>query len=310
MSVEPRENRTAAGVLVMTLAVVFFTGIDTSAKWLSLVGLPVIQIVFVRYLGHLVYSLMVYIPQDGMAAFRSNAPKRQFLRSVLLFTSTIFNFMALKFLPITVTTSIAFAQPIVITLLAIPLLGEKVGLRRLAAVSVGFIGVLIVIQPWGATFHPAMFLSLGTLLLASLYFIMTRMLSGVESNATHQIWASGLASVALAPFALPIWVWPETALQWMVMLGIGAFGCFGHICVGVAHRWADASILAPMIYSQIFMAAFVGILIFNTAPTVWTLGGGLIIIGSGLYIWHRERYLARRVDKAVRQPHESGPMSP
>lgn len=294
MSVKPLESRTTAGVFTMTLAVLFFTGIDTSAKWLSIAGLPVMQIVFARYLGHFTYSLFIYLPQDGAAAFRSNSPKKQFLRSLFLFMSTVCNFMALKYLPITVTTSIAFAQPVVITLLAIPILGEKVGLRRISAVSVGFIGVLIVVQPWGAEFHPAMFFSLSTLVLASLYFIMTRMLAGVERNATNQIWSAGLASIVLAPFALADWVWPETTVQWLVLFGIGAFGCFGHIAASVAHRWADASLLAPMIYSQIFMAAVASILIFDTWPTVWTLTGGLIIIASGLYIWHRERRVAPR----------------
>ncbi|MDV7271586.1 DMT family transporter [Thioclava sp. A2] len=289
MSVKPRENRTAAGILMMLLAVVLFTCIDTSAKWLSLSGLPVIQIVFVRYAGHLVYSALIYAPQEGLRVLRSNAPAKQFLRSLFLFSSTICNFMALKFLPITVTTSISFAQPIVITLLAIPLLGERVGLRRIIAVCVGFLGVLVVVQPWGAEIHPAMGFSLAALCIASMYFIMTRMLAGIESNATQQIWASGLATLALAPFAAMDWVWPETTTQWIVLFAIGGFGGFGHIAATTAHRWADASILAPMIYSQIFLAAVAGILVFSTWPTVWTLGGGLIIIGSGLYIWQRER---------------------
>lgn len=273
----------------MTLAVIFFTCIDTSAKWLSGIGIPVIQIVFARYAGHLVYALFIYVPQEGVSVFRSHAPKKQAMRSVFLFVGTILNFQALKYLPITVTTTIAFAGPIVITLLAIPLLGEKVGLRRIVAVCVGFVGVLVVIQPWGAEFHPAMFFNLGTLLMASLYFIMTRMLAGVETNATQQLWPSGLATIALFPFAYQVWVWPETALGWTVLCLIGAFGAFGHIAATTAHRWADASILAPIIYTQVFSAAFVGVVIFDTWPTIWTLTGGGIIIASGLYIWQRER---------------------
>ena len=128
----PREDKTGAGVLLMALAVTFFIGIDSAAKWLSIAGLPIIQIVFIRYLGHLVFSLAIYGPQEGRAIFHSNAPKKQLLRSCFLLGSTILNFTALKFLPITVTTTIAFAQPIVITLLAIPPLGEKLALRRIA----------------------------------------------------------------------------------------------------------------------------------------------------------------------------------
>lgn len=285
----PREDRTAAGVLTMLCAVVFFTCIDTSGKWLVLTGIPVMQAVFARYFGHFVYAVIVYLPQEGTEMFLSRAPLKQFLRSLFLFASTICNFFALQSLPITVTTTIMFAGPIVVTMLAIPILGEKVGLRRIIAVCVGFLGVLVVIQPWGTEFHPAMFYSLSALIIASLYFIMTRMLAGIETNATQQIWSSGLASVVLLPFAVSVWSWPDTALQWVVLALIGGFGLVGHVFVAVAHRWADASILAPMIYSQIFLAAIAGILVFSTWPTIWTLAGGLIIIASGLYIWHRER---------------------
>lgn len=289
--VRPREDRTAAGVAVMALAVVFFTCIDTSAKWLAIAGIPVLQIVFARYAGHFVYALAFYLPREGRDVFRSRAPWRQLLRSLFLFTGTILNFWSLKYLPITVTTTIAFAGPIVITLLAIPILGERVGLRRILAVCTGFLGVLVVVQPWGAEFHPAMFLNLGTLFLASMYFIMTRMLAGIETNATQQVWASGLATLVLAPFALRVWEWPVSATDWAVLCAIGAFGALGHIFATLAHRWSDASILAPVIYIQLFLAAFASATVFGTWPTKWTLLGGLIIIASGLYIWRRERAL-------------------
>lgn len=278
----------------MVLAVIFFTGIDTSAKWLTISGLPVIQVVFLRYFVHFSLSMAIYIPQDGVSVFRSNVPKKQFLRSIFLLFSTVFNFAALKYLPITVTTTIAFAGPIVTTLLAIPILGEKVGIHRIIAVIVGFFGVLLVIQPWGTAFHPAMILSLGNLIIASGYFIMTRMIAGQESNATQQIWGSGIPSIGLAPFALYLWVWPETLQQWLVIVAMGSFGAFGHMASTKAHRLADASILAPMFYTQVFWAAVVGVLIFNTWPTVWTLSGGMVIICSGIYIWHRERRKRKR----------------
>jgi len=295
----PREEKTGAGVMVMALAVLFFTAIDTSAKWLSLAGLPVLQIVFLRYFGHLIYALALYLPQEGLAAFHSNAPAKQVLRSVFLFSATICNFMALKYLPITVTTTIAFTQPIVITLLAIPLLGERVGIRRIIAVCVGFLGVMLVVQPWGAEFHPAMFFSLGALLLASMYFIMSRMLAGVETNATHQVWSTLLATLVLTPFAVQVWIWPDRGSVWAVMFAIGGFGALGHILTIIAHRWADASILSPMVYTQVLWAAIVGILVFSTWPTVWTLGGGSVIIASGLYIWRRERAKARARRRAA-----------
>lgn len=294
----PREDRTSSGVTLMALAVLFFTCIDTSAKWLILAGLPALQVVFARYIGHFIVALLLFLPQEGLSALRSNSPGRQFLRSAFLLGSTAMNFTALQYLPITVTTTIMFAGPVVVTLLAIPILGEKVGLRRIVAVCVGFTGVIVVMQPWGAEFHPAMLLSLGALVSASLYFVMTRMLAGVEGNATQQLWSSGLAALAMLPFALEGWQWPTDLATWAVFCIIGGFGAVGHICATIAHRWADASILAPVIYIQIFLAAVAGIVVFDTWPTVWTLGGGLIIIASGLYIWQRER----RVRGRVRQP--------
>ena len=195
----PREERTSAGVLLMARAVTLFTGIDTSAKWLMISGLPALQVVFCRYLGHFAYAVLLYLPQEGPQVFRSNRPGLQLLRSVFLLGSTVCNFIALSYLPITLTTTIMFASPIVITLLAIPILGEKVGIRRVLAVCVGFIGVVVVVQPWGVDFHPAVFLSLAGLCMASMYFIMTRLLSGLEGNSTQQIWASGTAAAAVLP---------------------------------------------------------------------------------------------------------------
>ncbi len=286
---EPRELRTGLGVVLMALAVACFTGIDTSAKWLILSGLVPIQVVFVRYFVHFVIAVGLSVPQHGLADFRSRAPRRQLLRSTFLFSGTVFNFFALKYLPITLTTTMFFASPIVITLAAIPVLGEQVGIRRIIAVCVGFLGVLIVVQPWGAAFHPAIFLSFGALICASGYFLMTRMLAGIESNATSQLWSSGLATLCLAPFGWALWVTPPDWQTWMVMGVIGTLGAVGHILATKAHRLADASILAPVVYIQIGMAAFAGWAVFHTLPTIWTLVGGLIIIASGLYIWNRER---------------------
>jgi drug/metabolite transporter (DMT)-like permease len=287
-AVAPREERIVLGLGSMALAVMLFTMIDTSAKWLVLAGLSAMQVAFLRYAIHFLLAIVVFVPREGLSAFRSHSPKLQILRSASLFIGTCLNFMALKYLPITVTTTIMFAGPIVVTLLAIPVLGEKVGRPRITAVCVGFLGVIVVMQPWGTGFHPAMLLNLGALVGASIYFLMTRKLAGIENNSTAQLWASGLATFCLAPFAFSQWVWPTAAADWVFFVMIGIFGGTAHILATSAHRLADASILAPVIYIQIFSAAFAGIVFFNTYPTVWTLGGGLIIISAGVYIWYRE----------------------
>ncbi|MGB0659025.1 MAG: DMT family transporter [Mangrovicoccus sp.] len=293
--VSQREDKALLGVAMMAFAVTLFTGIDTTAKLLIQSGLTVFQVVFIRYFVNFVIVTAMFAPVKGPSVFRSAAPKKQIARSLFFLGSSVLNFAALQYLPITMTTTIMFSGPIVVTLLAIPILGEKVGLHRILAVCTGFIGVLVVIQPWGVAFHPAVFFSLGAVVCASLYFIMTRMLAGTESNATSQIWATGIASICLAPLALPNWVWPETTMGYVIMVMIGGFGAFGHILATAAHRLADASILAPVVYIQILLAAIVGVLVFDTWPSWWSLAGGLIIIASGVYIWQRERAKKRKL---------------
>jgi drug/metabolite transporter (DMT)-like permease len=288
-AVHPREERTGFGLVLMACAVAFFTCVDTSAKWLILAGIAPLQVVFARYAGHLVLSLLLYMPQGGLARFRSAHPVLQFLRSGFLLGSTFLNFTALNYLPLTITTTVMFAGPIAVTLLSIPILGERVGIRRLVAVLVGFSGVLVVVQPWGAAFHSAMILSLGALSCASLYFVLTRMIAGAESTATSQLWSSGLSTLVIAPLVLPVWQWPSTLLEGVILGAIGLFAGVGHIFATVAHRFADASLLAPVVYIQIIFASLASILVFATWPTAWTLLGGAIIVGAGGYIWNRER---------------------
>lgn len=289
------EDRPGLGVLAMSMGVMMFTGIDTSAKWLILAGLVPLQVVFSRYLFHLVSALVWYIPREGVDALRSVNPKMQMLRSAFLVASTVFNFYGMKALPLTTIVAIYFAGPILTSLLAVPFLGEKVGLRRFAAILVGFSGVLIIVQPWGNAFQPEMLFSLAGISMASCYFIMTRKMAGREANSTAQIWASGLGTMAIAPFALAHWMWPEGALQWTVFIAIGVFGFVGHALTTHAHRLAEASMLAPVIYEQVFFATIAGYLVFHTLPTPRTAVGAAIIVASGLYIWSRERAGRARV---------------
>ena len=285
----PREDRPTAAVLIMAFAIFLFTLIDTSAKWLIIAGLPALQVVFSRYVGALLTVLIFFIPRRGMGEFRSNRPWIQVLRALALLGSTVFNFLALRYLPITLTIAMFFAVPIIVTLLSIPILGERVGLRRFLAVLTGFIGVLVIVQPWGAQFHWAVFLSIGALLSASTYFVLTRLLAGIDNNSTSQLWTNGLATLALAPIALQNAVWPENTLNMLVFLFIGFLGGVSHILATLAFRLAQASLLAPVTYVQVIYATAAGYLVFNTLPTIWTAVGTAIIIASGVYIWQRER---------------------
>ena len=278
----------------MSAAVASFTGIDTSAKWLALAGVAVLQIVFARYLVQFVLTTTYALTREGLGSLRSAAPALQVARSLSLLGATAFNFLALQHLPLTLTITIFFAQPMVISLLAIPILGERIGPRRFAAIGVAFGGVLIVVQPWGASFHPAIFYSLLALVSGSMYFVLTRKMAGIERNLTAQVWTSAIATFAIAPFAFTVWVTPSEPLVWVVLGVIGLFGTVGHLFATSALRFADASTLAPVVYEQLLYATIASWVIFGTWPTIWTAVGGAIIMASGLYIWRREAQLARR----------------
>ena len=286
-----REDKPTIAVILMFFAVLLFTLIDSSAKWLILYGLPTVQVIFARYCGAFFVLILLFIPCGGLGQFVSNNPKLQFIRALALLGGTTFNFLALKFLPITTTIAIFFAMPLVITVLGYFLLGEKVGLRRIVAVLVGFLGVLIIIQPWGKDFHWAMILSVAALFSASTYFILTRLLAGQDNNSTSQLWSSGVATFAVAPFALQNWHWPQTNMGVCVLLLIGIFGATSHILATRAHLLANASTLAPTMYAQVIYATIMGYFIFGTLPSSWTGLGTVIIILSGLFIWIRKNTL-------------------
>lgn len=289
-------NSTIAGVAMFATAVALFASLDTTAKWLMSTGLAALQVAFVRYAGHLIATLALTLPRQGLGALRSVNPRLQLVRSLCLLGSTGLNFVALSYLPLTTVTAIMFASPVIVTLLAVPLLGEKVGLVQFLAILLGFLGVLIVVSPWNAELHWAIFLSLGSCVCTSVYFILSRMLAR-ESTATQQIWASGIATLFLAPLAFWQWQAPSSGLVVLMMGLIGLFGASSHSLVTLAHRLADASVLAPVVYLQLLFASIAGYLVFGQVPGASTLVGALVIIAGGALLWlsgRRKRIAAIR----------------
>lgn len=292
MSVEALEDRRLNGIVLMMLAYLCFTGIDSCAKWLILSGLPAMEVVFVRYVVHFLLVAAVFIRIEGRELFDMHRPLLVSLRALALLGSTIFNFLAVSYLPLTLTAAIFFTVPLWVCALSIPLLGERVGPRRWAAIVIGFCGVLIATRPWSAEAHWAVLLSIGASVCAAFYAILTRRLAGVASTATQQFYAAGLASLAIAPFALADWQWPDTGLNWVPFVLIGLLGWVGHQLLTVAHRRAPASVLAPFVYVQMVYMTTASWVIFDTPPDAWVLAGAMLVLASGLYVWFRERQLS------------------
>jgi drug/metabolite transporter (DMT)-like permease len=287
------EERRGFAILLMIAAFACFTALDSSAKWLVTTGMSSWAAVFARYAVHLAIVAMLILPERGLHSLESKAPWREILRACLLLASTLCNFTAVKYLPLTMTSTIFFAIPIFVTLLSIPILGEKVRARRWAAILVGFVGILIVTRPWTASFHWATTFAIAAAICGSLYQILTRMLAGIDSVNTQQLYAALLATIGVAPMAWLNWQTPEGWLAWALFGTMGIFGWLGHQMLTVAHRYAPASVLAPFVYVQLIWMTASSWIVFNQPPTIWIVAGAPIIIGSGFYIWWRERQLQR-----------------
>lgn len=288
----PIEDRVLPAIGLLLLALLCFTGIDTCAKWLIGDGLPATEVAFVRYAVHLAIVCVVGLAGSERLWETSNLGAVS-IRATALLGSTLLNFVAVSYLPLTMTAAIMFSAPLWICLLSIPLLGETVGPRRWIAMGVGFCGILIVARPWTGHLHPAVFLSLGAALCAALYSILTRRLAGRDSTNTQQFYAGLVATLGVAPFALGEWTWPSGGASVVAFAAIGAFGWAGHQLATIAHRFAPASTLAPFNYAQIVYMTASSWLIFAQPPDRWVIVGAGVVAASGLYIWLREQTLAR-----------------
>lgn len=292
--IAPVEERRNFGIGILLVAQLFFTALDTSAKYMSVAGIPTTEIVFIRYLVHVVLILALIAPvQRGI--FRSRAWGLELLRGLCLLGVTVANFLAMRFLPLTVTGALMFTMPLMVTALSGPLLKEKIGPRRWAAVGVGFIGILIIIRPGTEAFHPAALIALAGALAAAFYSIITRKLAGVDGPTTQQLYSGLIALTCVTPFAFQNWVWPTDGATWFAFLIAGVAGMLAHQLNTIALRYAPPSVLAPFSYTELLLLALASWLIFQQPPDLWFYLGAPIIIGSGVYIWWRERQQHRPV---------------
>jgi len=290
VAAQPNADLPRLGIMLMLGAWLFFSVVDTGAKWLAVAGIPAFQLAFMRYASHFAISIAV-IAKGGMTTdrFRTNHLWQLVTRSLLLISATLSNFYALQFLPLTVVSAIMFSSPVIVCFLSVTVLREQVGPWRWAAIILGFIGVLIVVQPFGAVFHPAMLMILYNATALALYALMTRKLSGIVAVDTMQFYMGLVGTLVLLPFALAVWTPPETTWGVIVLFGLGVMGWAGHQLLTTAHRFGTANQLMPFTYTFLIYVAVWGYLLFGTIPDPKTIMGAIVIMGAGLIIWKREQ---------------------
>lgn len=310
----PQNTAAAIGCVLAGVAAISVN--DVLIKQLS-GGYPLHQMVFIRSAIGIIFSLLLVQMEGGFAILRTRTPGLHLMRGALVVVSNLTYFAALAVIPLAEATALFFVAPLMITLLSIPLLGEKVGPLRLAAVSVGFAGVVLMMRPWDSETEVSriiLFLPVLAALTYALNQILTRRLGATTRASALAVYIQGtFIVVSLAfylvagdgryavgvengslQFLLRAWVWPEGGDRWL-FLGLGLNSAIIGFALAQAYRLADAAVVAPFEYIGLPLAIFWGWVIWGDVPTPVVWAGSALILGSGLFVFLREKFNSRRL---------------
>ncbi|RMF39425.1 MAG: DMT family transporter [Alphaproteobacteria bacterium] len=268
----------------------FFSMMDAMAKELATRHDP-FQVVWARYVSQTFWAVLVLAPRLRRV-MRTPYLGLQLLRSALLFGATLCFFFAISLMGLARAVAVFEITPLMLTAMAYFVLGEQVGLRRWAGVLIGFAGALIIIRPGSEVFSFASLLPMGAAFCFASFSIATRFLGERESPWTSFVYSTLLGSViasAIVPFH---WTTPAPA-DAALMAAFGIFGGIGQLLLVLAFQHGRASAVAPFSYVGLIFATFWGWSIFAEIPGIWTVTGALVIVGAGLYVWHREQRARR-----------------
>jgi drug/metabolite transporter (DMT)-like permease len=273
-------------IAMMCVGIACLSGNDAFGKALG-ADYPIVQVLFMRNLIALPFAIALVVWIDGPRALRSLRPAAHLVRGMLWLVAAMMFFTSLQFLPLAEATSLIFVAPIFITALSALVLKEHVGRQRWAAVLVGFVGVLIIVRPGGATFQAASLLPIVTALVYAVLMIAARWVDPRESVRTLMLYLVG-ASLLFASLIVPfVWV-PVRAEHALQFLGIAVFGTAGITLMTQAFRMAPAAIVAPFDYTALIWATVLGFLFWGEMPDWLTFAGAAVIIASGGFIIWRE----------------------
>jgi drug/metabolite transporter (DMT)-like permease len=287
------------GALCMLAAHLLFTFMSAMVKALS-GPIPVVELMFFRSFFALPVVAMIVARYGNFQDLKTKRFAGHFFRACTGTAAQACSFFALTVLPLADQTVLGYTTPLFVTMLAIPLLGEQVGIHRWSAVVLGFIGVLIIAVGQGAghASGPLAMWGLGAAIAQGFFSAFTtllvRQLSATESSTTITMWQSILMSgftLLVLPF---VWVTP-TAQQFLLLVLIGLVGGVAQVLLTEAYASAQVSALGPYSYSSMIWSVGLGWLLWGDQPTIWMLVGAVLIVTAGLYILHRE--LVRRAEK-------------
>tara|TARA_Y100000590_G_scaffold22468_1_gene25940 strand:+ start:4335 stop:5189 length:855 start_codon:yes stop_codon:yes gene_type:complete len=259
---------------------------DAFAKYLSS-SMDVLQITWARYFFTVIFTLTLMILFYRESLVWTKKPALQLIRGLIFVFSTYLFFYAISEISLPKALTLAFVAPICVTALSPFFLNEKVGVKRWMAVSLGFLGTLIVIRPGFIEFNLATFAALGNGICYGFYLILTRKLSTSDNSLLTLLFSGVVGTIIISLFLPSVWVNP-TPNQWIMMAIIGFIASVAHLFLILSLKYADASKLAPLGYTEIITNILISYYFFYELPDNWTYLGLFIIVLSGLYISRRE----------------------
>lgn len=320
--IESTHNRPAAGIAFVIAGMAAISINDMLIKQLS-GGYPLHQLVFTRSAIGLIFGLMLVQMEGGWTILKTRQPGLHLLRGIMVVLSNMSFFVALAVIPLADATALFFVAPLFITVLSIPILGEKVGPLRICAVLIGFAGVIIMQRPWASGDDPqvdrlVLLLPVFAALTYALLQLMTRKLGATSKASALSVYiqvifilvslgfwlvagdgrfAQGSDNASIV-FLLRAWVWPAPE-DWGVLIGLGVNSTVIGYCLAQAYRLTNVATVAPFEYALMPMAVFWGWFFWAELPDIAVWIGMVMIVGSGLFVFLRERQKARRVARAT-----------
>jgi len=255
---------------------------DALAKYLSW-SMPVLQITWGRYFFTVVFTLSFMLIFFRKYLVWSKNPKLQLIRGIILLSANILFFYSISVISLAKALTLAFIHPLIVTALSPVLLNEKVDIRRWIAVLMGFIGALIVIRPGFLEFNLASLAAFGTGVCYGFYLMITRKLSDTDNPLLTLLFTGVVGGIIMTSVMPVVWVSP-TPNQWVMLACIGLVASVAHGFIIISYRYADASKLAPLSYSEIITNIILGYYIFSDFPDLFTFIGLFIIMMSGIYV--------------------------
>lgn len=287
------QDRPLAAIGLRTLATLLLSAMFAIGKIAQSYGVNVLELVFFRQAIAILPVLVLVIAGPGLASLRTRRPGMHASRAALGTTGMILNFLTIGLLPLAETQALWFTTPLFATILSAMILRETVGLHRWSAVALGFVGVLIVVQPQSGHL-PLLGATTGLVsaLSTALVTILLRQLGRTESALTVVFWFFTMSSGTLA-LALPWIAQSHPPFVWGLLIAMGVVGALGQIALTQSLQYAPVSTIAPVDYVSLIWSTLFGVWLFSEVPTPWTWFGAPLIIASGLYIVWRERVRSR-----------------